>query len=127
MTLRRREGFAAAQSDRATVVLDTTLTPELVAEGIARDFVRGVQDARRRADLRIEQLIHVAYAGDSEAVAAIAAHEGYVKKEILASSLTQVEDIDRGDHSAAETAHRQSDSIRVGDHRVSFAIGPTND
>ena len=42
-------GYAAARGAETTVVLDTTLTPELIREGIARDFVRGVQDAHKRA------------------------------------------------------------------------------
>ncbi len=127
VTLRRQEGFAAAQSERATVVLDTTLTPELVAEGIARDFVRGVQDARRQADLRIEEMIRVSYTGDPEAVAAIAANENYVKREILASSLTQSEYPAHGPQSAQGAAQHRFDSVRVGNHRVSFVFMPADD
>ena len=44
------------------VALDTTLTPELVREGLARDFVRFVQEGRKQADLRIEDRIKTTYA-----------------------------------------------------------------
>ncbi|MGH2598493.1 MAG: isoleucine--tRNA ligase, partial [Dehalococcoidia bacterium] len=42
--VKEREGFNVAVSRDLVVALDGTLTPELVAEGLARDFVRGVHD-----------------------------------------------------------------------------------
>ncbi|MGD9635343.1 MAG: DUF5915 domain-containing protein, partial [Pirellulales bacterium] len=45
--LQAKEGWAAAQGKGCVVVLSTELTPELVAEGLARDVVRAVQDARK--------------------------------------------------------------------------------
>ena len=64
----------AASATDLLVALDVTLTPELVAEGLARDFVRGVQDARKNAGLQIEDTISLKYgdAGDNEG--AIQAH-----------------------------------------------------
>ena len=50
--LQAKPGWAAAQGQTCVVVLATELTPELVAEGLARDFVRLVQD--RRKDLGLE-------------------------------------------------------------------------
>jgi isoleucyl-tRNA synthetase len=81
-------GFAVAQGDRTTVILDTTLTPELIAEGIVRDVVRGLQDARKQAEFRIEDTIEVTYVADPEIAAAIEAHRDYVMNETLAVSLT---------------------------------------
>src|SRR5205814_8329455 len=80
-------GYAAAQSPGATVVLDTSLTPELIAEGLARDFVRGVQDARKQAGYRIEDTIRIVYVADPEVAAAIAAHRDQVMSETLAIEL----------------------------------------
>ncbi len=57
----RRPGFAAAQGEIGTVVLDTEITQELLYEGIARDFVRGIQDARKSAGYQIEDRIAIAY------------------------------------------------------------------
>ncbi len=85
--LRKRAGYAAAQGPSTTVALDTSLTPELIQEGLARDFVRGVQDARKNAAYRIEQTIGVSYEADPEVIAAITAHDPYVRAEILAVRL----------------------------------------
>ena len=48
---------AALPASSGVVVLDTTLTPELEAEGVTRDLVRLVQQARRDADLHVSDRI----------------------------------------------------------------------
>jgi isoleucyl-tRNA synthetase len=86
--LRKREGYAAAQCSEATVVLDTTLTPELIQEGLARDIVRGIQDARKQLELNIEDKIEVRYQSpDFVVVNAIEHHHDYIAREVLAQSL----------------------------------------
>jgi isoleucyl-tRNA synthetase len=80
-------GYAAAQGPRSTVVLDTSLTPELIEEGFARDFVRGIQDARKRAGYRIDDTIAILFEADPEVGRALASHRAYVMTETLATSL----------------------------------------
>jgi len=88
LNLRKREGYAAAQSSDATVVLDTNLTPELVREGVARDIVRAIQDARKQLELNIEDKIEVRYqSADQVVVNAIEHHRDYIAREVLAKSL----------------------------------------
>jgi isoleucyl-tRNA synthetase len=81
-------GFAVAQGARSTVILDTALTPELIAEGIVRDVVRGLQDARKQAEYRIEDTIEVSYVADPEIASAIEAYRDYVMNETLAVTLS---------------------------------------
>jgi isoleucyl-tRNA synthetase len=69
------------------VVLDTRLTPELEAEGLARDVVRAVQQARRDAGLEVSDRIRLSLAGDASTVAAIEAHRDLIAGETLATSL----------------------------------------
>ena len=69
------------------VVLDTTVTPELAAEGLARDVVRAVQQARKDAGLEVSDRIRLTLAGDPDAVAAIEAHRELIAGETLATSL----------------------------------------
>ncbi len=85
----------AADPDRAIaflpgggfLVLDTAVTPDLEAEGLARDVVRAVQQARRDAGLDVSDRIALRLAGDAAAVAAISAHRDLVAGETLATNL----------------------------------------
>ena len=54
-----RPGTAVAHDDGLVVVIDTTLTPELRAEGDARELQRAIQDLRRDAELALDDRIEV--------------------------------------------------------------------
>ena len=70
------------------VVLDTAVTPELEAEGLARDVIRAVQQARKDAGLEVSDRIALALTADDVAVAAIETHRDLIAGEVLATSLT---------------------------------------
>jgi isoleucyl-tRNA synthetase len=72
------------------MALDTTLTPELELEGIARDFNRLVQDQRKALGLEISDRIVVLYAAPARIAEAIAAHHEYLCNELLAERLEAV-------------------------------------
>jgi isoleucyl-tRNA synthetase len=67
------------------VVLDTTVTPELAAEGLARDVIRAVQQARRDADLDISDRISLTVTGDDDVWAATVAHQQLIMTETLST------------------------------------------
>ena len=69
------------------VALDTTVTPELEAEGLARDVVRGVQQARRDAGLSVSDRIVLHVDGDAAVLDAVRTHESLVAGETLATSV----------------------------------------
>lgn len=120
--LKKRDGFAAAQGANATVVLDTTLTPELVAEGLARDFVRGVQDARKSAMYQIEDTIAILYDAPASVATAITAHVAYVRAETLATTIESHAG-STGSVDASDDWHQ--DSVTVGKDLVEIALKRT--
>ncbi len=69
------------------LVLDTRVTPELEAEGTARDVVRAIQSARRAAGLEVSDRIRLTVDGDAPVVDAVAAHRELVAGEVLAVDL----------------------------------------
>jgi isoleucyl-tRNA synthetase len=68
------------------VVLDTAVTPELAAEGLARDLVRAVQQARRDANLEVSDRIALTIGGTEPVLEAARAHEALIAGETLATS-----------------------------------------
>ena len=82
-----KAGLVVASEGAAVVGLETALTPELVAEGLAREFVSHVQSMRKEADFEVTQRIEVTVDADADVKAALEAHADYVKNEILALKL----------------------------------------
>jgi isoleucyl-tRNA synthetase len=83
-----KEGFAVAEEGPYVAALITDLTPELVQEGLAREFVRRVQDLRKSADLDVADRIELFVEASPGLRAAIEAHRDYITVETLSSSLT---------------------------------------
>jgi isoleucyl-tRNA synthetase len=69
------------------LALDTTLTPELLQEGLARDFNRLMQDQRKAMSLDISDRIEVIYDASPRLADAIATHAEYLRAELLATRL----------------------------------------
>ena len=90
LNVKPAEGVTAAAlpSNDAVVVLDTNLTPELEAEGLARDIVRAVQEARKTEDLVVTDRIALTLDLSEEGAAAVRALEEYVAEQTLATSIT---------------------------------------
>jgi isoleucyl-tRNA synthetase len=76
------------------VILDTNVTPELAAEGLARDVVRAVQQARRDAGLVVSDRISLRLAGDEVVRAAVEAYADLIKAETLSTQLDLPEHLD---------------------------------
>jgi isoleucyl-tRNA synthetase len=80
-----RPGTAVAGDEGLVVVIDTEVTPELLAEGDARELQRAIQDLRKEAGLELDDRIDVWVAGLPEAVAP---HLDTVAAEVLADAVT---------------------------------------
>jgi len=66
------------------VILDTALTPELEAEGFARDVIRLVQDERKNAGLDVSDRIRLTLTVPEDKLAAVEAHRALISHETLA-------------------------------------------
>jgi isoleucyl-tRNA synthetase len=83
-----KAGFAVASEGAYLAALVTEMTPELVNEGLVREFVRRVQSLRKDADLDIADRIDIYFTASERLAQAIEAFEDYIKEETLAASLT---------------------------------------
>ena len=71
------------------VAISTVLTPELIREGMSRDFVRQVQQLRKDANLNITERIRIQYHSEENTIQAMVAEWGnYIKGETLADSIS---------------------------------------
>jgi isoleucyl-tRNA synthetase len=88
MTLQPLEGYQVERSGTHAVALNLELDDELRREGLAREVVHAVQGARKDAGLNVEDRIALSLAGDDELLEAARAHEDYVARETLATSVS---------------------------------------
>ncbi len=91
------EGSASSPLPGGTgvVMLDTNVTPELEAEGMARDVVRAVQQARRDAGLNVSDRIILTLGADDALAAQLAPHEALIAGETLATSVVWDSNLER--------------------------------
>jgi isoleucyl-tRNA synthetase len=112
------EGYAVAADKVVTVGIDATLTPELKAEGLAREIVRRIQDMRKKAGFNIEDRIttwYVAVAGAGGELAGVLETWGeYVKAETLTTELVAGEP---GDGAFVEEQKVEGEVLLVGVRR----------
>ena len=81
-------GLAVASDSGYVAALDTTLTPDLEAEGSAREIVNRVQRVRKDAGLDVSDRISLSLAGDPRLEAAATAFSDYIAGETLALEMT---------------------------------------
>jgi isoleucyl-tRNA synthetase len=113
LALHAREGEAAVpvRTNDAVVHLDVELSPELRAEGLARDVIRVVQAARKEQGLNVSDRIRLTAALPEEVADAVRTHRDQVMRAVLATDLDVVD--------AGSATER---TARVEGHDVSFTI-----
>ncbi|GIK10555.1 MAG: isoleucine--tRNA ligase [Anaerolineaceae bacterium] len=82
-----KEGFAVAEEGAYVAALVTELTPELVRDGLAREFVRRAQDLRKSAELEVADRIRMFVVASEGLKAAVEEHRDYVTSETLTVDL----------------------------------------
>ena len=107
-----KEGFAAASGRAGVVVLHTTLTPELLEEGIYREVLNRVQAFRKELDLEYTGRIRLSLAGDPAVLDAVRPRVEALARETLAESVT----LDREPAEGARSREAEIDgaALRLG-------------
>jgi isoleucyl-tRNA synthetase len=78
------EGYQLEREGSHAVALELELDDELRREGLAREIVHAVQNARKAAGLQVEDRIALALGGDPDLLDAARGHEAYLAQETLA-------------------------------------------
>jgi len=82
--IKAREGWAAANAKGVVVVLATEVSPELLAEGLARDLVRVIQDLRKELNCDFTDRIEIGIVSEApELCSAIKQYRDYIAEETL--------------------------------------------
>jgi isoleucyl-tRNA synthetase len=79
------EGYACGEEGGFLTALDTSLDDELIREGVARELIRTVQEARKQAGLAVSDRIVLGVAGSPGVEDALAEYRDYLMSETLAS------------------------------------------
>ncbi len=124
-------GWAVASASGETVAFEVTITPELRREGLAREFVRLVQEARKADGLAITDRIALRWStADRELAAALAEYRSMVSAEVLATDFAALPPSEvatgNGDPAAddavpADDAEPGNDAVTASDARPADA------
>jgi isoleucyl-tRNA synthetase len=109
------EGWGVASDAGVTVALELELTPALRAEGLARELIRIVQDARKAAGLDVSDRIALGIVADGAVAEARDTHEDLIAAETLATELGGVA-VDDPEHRT--TAEVEAQTVEVSLRRV---------
>jgi isoleucyl-tRNA synthetase len=115
LTARARPGHELAEEGDLLVALDTTLTPDLEAEGLAREVGHRLQGLRKAAGYEISDRIAAVVAGDPGLVDRLRPHRDWLAAELLADDLTLAPD-------ATLDGADRSEELAVDDGRLRIAV-----
>jgi len=87
ITAQSIEGWLVDSDEGLTVALDTTLTPDLLNEGLAREFVNRVQNMRKEAGMEVTDRIRIQFESSERIKSAILKLSEYIKSETLANEV----------------------------------------
>jgi isoleucyl-tRNA synthetase len=87
ITAQSMEGWLVESDAGLTVALDTTLTPDLINEGLAREFVNRVQNMRKDSGFAVTDRIRIRFEAPARVQEAVTRMSDYVKSETLANEI----------------------------------------
>ncbi len=107
------EGAVVASDGKITIALDTEVTAELLAEGLAREFTSALQGARKAAGFDVVDRVCVVWETDDDELRdAVRAHAEEIAAEVLAVSFSEDGECQDGD------------TVEIGSGVLRFALNP---
>lgn len=106
------EGWLVTEEQGVTVALDTTITEELLLEGLARESISRLQNLRKSAGFELTDRIQVAWTASAKLAQALVEHGDHIRNETLAISFEHVSE-PAGDH---------VESFEIAGEALTFAI-----
>ncbi|MEG0430405.1 MAG: isoleucine--tRNA ligase [Anaerovoracaceae bacterium] len=98
-----KDGFAVAMENNIFTILDTSLSKELIDEGLAREIVSKIQQLRKQNDFEMMDNIEISLNPDEEVKAAVELHKEYIMSETLAKAIKYEEVSETFDINGHET------------------------
>ena len=86
-----KDGFNACHNGSNFIVLNTTLTEDLINEGVVREFISKIQNLRKEKDFEITDRIKIYYSKNEELTKAISNYLDLIKSETLALEVSEKE------------------------------------
>ena len=90
------EGWLVANEGSLTVALDVTITEELRKEGVARELVNRIQNARKDLGLEVTDKIKLTILDDQNLQAAVSENKEYIMSETLTLKLVFIDELING-------------------------------
>lgn len=88
ITVLSKDGYSVQSEGSMTVILDVTLTPELIREGYMREIVSKVQNMRKDAGFEVTDHIRLMISGDEEIDSVVRDYADEICSDVLADELT---------------------------------------
>ena len=105
-------GWEVDQQGGVPVALDTQISDELLAEGLARESVKRIQNLRKDANFDVTDRIAVAYHGSEQIARAIARYDDWIRNETLALEL----------HEAEQPMGEAVQTFAIGDEKLTVGV-----
>ena len=109
----RTEGYEFSEDRGITVVLDKTLTPELIEEGFVRELVSKLQTMRKDADFEVTDHIKVSLTGNDTLQTLAQRYEEQIQEEVLADSISYETDC-----ANAKDWNLNGETVRLGVEKI---------
>jgi isoleucyl-tRNA synthetase len=118
LTARARPGHEVAEAGDLLVALDTQLSPELEAEGLAREVAHRLQGLRKTAGLEVSDRIVASIDGTQALLEQLASHRAWLAEELLAVDIRLGSDADLGTGATLEEIRLPGGALRLAVRRA---------